>query len=210
MLVSVTDLRRFLGGATVPEGMQGEMENVLSRAQAVVETYLNRPVEKVQVREVARADSKGFVYLSCSPVWKVISVGGSPVTPDAPITTPTYTVVPDESLGDDPRIIDKVPNSMVTNGYRIESWPGRLWVGYNFYQQNYLVEYIAGLDPAQIDDIKRVILQMAAREWAAHNIDAVGLDGGNPSTGSIQDTRGLSMADDEQNAIARYRRRIFM
>lgn len=204
MLVSVGDVRRYLGGVSIPEGLTVELENVIARAQKAVETNINRPVERVQVREVVRADSKGYVYLSVSPVWKIISCGGTtaPLTP--PNTITPYTMTPDPSLGDDPRIIDKVG---VINGNTLwENVPGYFYVGWIGFNRNYIVEYIAGLDPDNIDDIKRVIIQVAAREWGRIHVGGAALNSGNIQTVDAQDSRGLSLADDEIQAIRRYRR----
>lgn len=204
MLVSVADVRRYLGGISIPEGLTVELENVIARAQKAVETNLNRPVERVQVREVVRANSKGYVYLSVSPVWKIISCGGTsaPLTPPSVVTP--YTMTPDPSLGDDPRVIDKV-GPILANNYCWENVPGYLYVGL-WNRGNYIVEYIGGLDPNQTDDIKRVIIQMAAREWGRLHVNGAGLNQGNVQTVDAQDSRGLSLADDEIKALQRYRR----
>jgi len=204
MLVTVGDVRRHLGGITIPDGMTSVLEDVIARAQKMVETYLNRPVEKVQVRELARADSKGYLYLSVTPVWKVISCG-SATAQDSVTSTEPYTVVPDESLGDNPRVIDQV-GSVLSNGWDVSY--GRVRSNTFIPGKRYAVEYIGGLDPAQIDDIKRVILQVSAREWGMYNIPAAGLQGGTPNMAEPQDTRGLSLSDDERRMIQRYKRRV--
>lgn len=203
MLVSTQDVRRYLGGVTIEEGMMYELENVIARVQKVVETYLNRPVEKVQVREVARSDSKGFVYLSVTPVWKVLSCGGT-TAQDTPTSVTPYTMVPDASLGTDPRLVDKVPTTYLDG--RVSLAPGRLYAGIP--GRHYVVEYIGGLDPNQIDDVKRVILQMVAREWGTFNIDAAGLEGGTPNMSEMQDNRGLDLSDSEKKTLQRYKRRV--
>jgi hypothetical protein len=203
MLVSVGDVRRYLGGVPIQDGMQVELENVISRAQKVVETYLNRPVEKVQIREVQRSDSKGFVYLSVTPAWKILSCG-STTAQSVPDTLETYTITPDPSLGDDPRIIDKVPNAILSGPLQV--WPGRLYTGVP--NKSYIVEYIGGLDPAQIDDVKRVIVQMAAREWAMYNVDSGDYKAGSLDMTEAQDNRGLNLSSEEKQAIQRYRRRV--
>src|SRR5690606_27659409 len=126
MLVSVNEFRAYMGGLQLQEGMQPVLESVIKRAQTMVETILNRPVEKVQVREIRRADSKGFLYLSVTPVWKVIACGGTtvshPIADDEP-----YEIVPDPDLGENPRIIDKVPSTPLFSTNRL--FPGRLYVG---------------------------------------------------------------------------------
>jgi hypothetical protein len=205
MLVSVTDVRRYLGGPTIPEGMTSVLEDVIVRAQKMVETILNRPVERVQVREVVRSDSKGFLYLSVTPVWEVLSCGGTTAA-NLPDSDTPYTMVPSPSLGDDPRLIDKAPTKVVKN--QVGLYPGRLYVGLP--NSTYLIEYIGGLDPEQIEDIKRVIIQISAREWGMYNIQGAGLTGGTPDMADRQDGRGLSISTEEMNMIRRYRRRVAM
>lgn len=204
MLVSVADVRRYLGGISIPEGLTVELENVIARAQKSVETKLNRPVERVQVREVVRSDSKGYLYLSVTPVLKILSCGGT----SAPLTPPTviepYVMTPDPSLGDDPRILDKVGSSIVDN-YSMYLRSGSLYVGLHCYR-NFIVEYIGGLDPDNVDDIKRVIIQMAAREWGRLHVDGAKISMAQPQSVDQQDTRGLTLSADEITALQRYRR----
>lgn len=204
MLVSIQEFRLYMGGLEPEPGLEAEMVNILTGVQQQLETYLNRPVELVQVREMAVSDSKGNLYLSVTPVRKIISYG---VT--VGVTTPftslvPYTVVADSLIGDDGRIIDKVYSKLSLPTY--SSW------GFPSYLPNtgFLVEYVGGLDGTNMENIKLAIKRVAAREYGVMHVNTAGLRAGNPDITEVGDTRNPGWTIGELKDLQRYRRRIVM
>lgn len=201
MLVSVDEFRLYLGGYEFTPGLEQEAINTLTAAQNQLETYLNRPVELVQVREATQADRFGRVFFSVTPVVKLIAWGNDVTIGTVPTTTIVpYTITPDPLIGDEGRVVDK------------------LWVNYNnadLYEldtllpnMRYIVEYIAGIDGTVHEDIKVAIKRVAAREYSRNHVATGGLRIGNIEDIEEGDTRNVGWTPSELQALQRYRKRI--
>jgi len=204
MLVSVEELRRYLGGYD-PEhpSMLEEMANILEGVQLQLETWLNRPVELVQVREVALTDGKGNLYLSVTPLRKLISYGVGVGSITAPETTYTpYTRTPDALIGVDGRMIEKTDHRFAAPTYS----NGRYFMGMP--NTGYIVEYIGGIDGTQCPDIKLAIKRVAAREFTQAHVDVVGQRQGHAEDVEVGDNRTIGWTTAELTQLQRYRRRI--
>jgi hypothetical protein len=203
MLVSVEELRRYMGGYEPAPGLEIEMVNILTGVQYQLETWLNRPVELVQVRESSRSDGYGNVYLSVTPVRKILSLGlvANEVNIPEPIIEP-YVSEADPLIGDDGRTIDKIYNGLSLPTIR----PGGFWVPY--YNTNHYIEYVAGLDGSKLENIKLAIKRVAAREYAANFVDTAGLRTGRVEDTEVGDNRAAGWTANELNSLQRYRRRI--
>lgn len=206
MLVSVEEFRRYLGGFEMTSMLQEEVVSLLTGTQQQLETYLNRPVELVQVREVALSDGMGNLYLSVSPVRKIISYGvtvgsdfSSGVVEVQPINT---SMVPDTSLDIDARMIDKSSYKAAGSSFR----PYGMVVPY--VSSRYTVEYIAGLDGSDQEQIKSAIKRVAAREFTKKHDDTGGLRTGHIEDTEVGDTRNIGWTLGELQSLMRYRRRI--
>ena len=204
MLVSVEDLRRYLGGYD-PEhpSMLTEMGNILEGVQLQLETWLNRPVELVQVREVALTDSKGNLYLSVTPVRKLISYGVNVASITVPSVTYTpYVRTPDTLIGVDGRMIEKVD-------YRF-SYPtyGNGMFAMGIPNTGYVVEYIGGVDGTQHPDLQLAIKRVAAREFTQGQVGTVGQRQGHVEDVEVGDNRTIGWTTTELQQLQRYRRRI--
>ena len=204
MLVSVEDMRRYLGGY-VPEHPSSEIElaNILAGVQQQLETWLNRPVELVQVREIALTDSKGNLYLSVTPVRKLISYGvnvGTLTVPEV-IYTP-YVRTSDDLIGVDGRMMDKIDRRLSLPNFR-NGWffPGVPNTGY-------VVEYVGGLDGNGYEDIKLAIKRVAAREYTQGHVGVVGQRQGHSEDVEVGDNRSIGWTTSELQQLQRYRRRI--
>ena len=178
------------------------MASVIAGVQETLEAYLNRPVEPVQIREVAVANFQGVLYLSASPVWEVISCG---TTVDTAPLTRTITPVQERSplLQEDGRLIDKWPTA-AGSFYRLV--PGGLNVGmpgYAFY-----VEYIGGYKGYLDEALKLAIKRVAAREWASNHIGGSGNRVGQAEQTEVGDARFLGWSADELKMMQRLRRRL--
>jgi hypothetical protein len=203
MLVSVEEFRRYLGGYQMTSGVEQEAVSILLATQQQLETYLNRTVELVQVREVALADGLGNLYLSVTPVRKIISYGVNVATQSTIDIQPIpYEMIPDLSLGDDARLIDKV--SYKGAGARFRPYGMNVPLsGYPYY-----IEYIAGLDGTKEEQIKAAIKRVAAREFIRNHVDTAGLRTGHVEDTEVGDTRTIGWTIGELQGLQRYRRRI--
>ena len=204
MLISVDEFRRYLGGYEPPDGLQLEMVDVLQGTQQQLEVYLNRPVELVQVREIAYSDAIGRIYLSVTPVHKILSLGTDVTLSSAPsVTTTPYTMTADPSIGDEGRVIDRA-------GWRNRSnfRPGGLTVTYP--NLAHVVEYVGGIDGNQHEDIKLAIKRVAAREYTQGHVDTAGLRVGQIEDVEAGDSRNPGWTNGELKSLERYRRRLFL
>ena len=73
MLVSVDELTSYMSGLQMTRPQKASAQRTLNAVQLELETYLNRPLELVQIRETKRTDELGWVNPSITPVKKVIA-----------------------------------------------------------------------------------------------------------------------------------------
>jgi len=203
MLVSVGDLRRYMGGIQGEEGHRQTMADIIAGVQESLENYLNRPVEKVQVREYVVSNSKGFVHLSVSPVHEIIRCGVNvvPTTPDQTVIIPP---VQDRLVTDEDRMVDLAPKVIKEPRYRIV--PGGLYI--NTPHTPVMVDYIGGYNGYVDNAMKMAITRVAAREWAVNNVDTAGMREGIAAETEVGDQRSVGWAQDELRALQRKRRRV--
>lgn len=206
MLASVDEFIAYMGGY-VPDDPAGQevMAGILSGTQSALEAYLNRPVELVQVRELAFSGSKGYLYLSVTPVRQILSLSyGSNTAYDPGTPVMLEPVAREEIILDaDAPLFDKAPfqfdpHLQMTRG----------GISTSRCMSNVVVNYIAGLDGRQYPAIKSAILRVAAREWGRNNVDTAGLRTGQIESTENGDHRSLGWASDELRGLQRYRRRI--
>ena len=206
MLVSVNELRSYMGGWKPQPGQTEEVAAILSGVQQQLETWLNRPLEYIQLREIVRSDRMGFLYLSVTPVRKVISCGVMSAV-DTP-NLPTDDLVPyvmsrDVLLPEDARVLDRAYdyNNLL---YR----PGGMQV--NMPYTWYVVEYIGGYNYYTEDGIKLAIKRVAAREVRRNFVYNSGNTDGAVDSTETGDTRQVGWTKDELTQLERYRRRIWL
>jgi hypothetical protein len=208
MLVSVTEFRSYLNGVPLREGQAEAMVRVLSGTQQKLETWLNRPLEYVQIREIVRSDRQGFLYLSVTPVRKIISCGvtsasGTMVAPTGLVEP--YVISRDPILPDDARTYDRAVSHTTNFGLA----PGGIRVSH--VETWHLVEYIGGYNFTTDDGLKLAIMQVAAREWRRNFMPQAGLAvGGDVDNTEPGDTRAVGWTKDELTQLERYRRRIYL
>lgn len=203
MLVSVNNLCRYMGGIEPRDGMREEMADVIAGVQEALELYLNRPVEKVQVREYVLSNSKGFVHLSVSPVHEILRYGVN-VVPAVPGTTVLIPPVINRVVTDEDRSIDLAPGMI--NGQKHRIVPGGFYISSP--NTPVMVDYVGGYIGYSDNAIKSAIKRVAAREWSINNVDTVGQRQGLPGETEVGDQRSIGWAQDELRSLSRKRRRV--
>lgn len=202
MLVSVGDMRRYMGGLDLSDAQRETMKMIIAGVQESLEAFLNRPVEPVQVRELCEANYNGEAILSVTPVHNILSVqhvaNGSNLISHVTYPSPMER---DVTLETDDRTLDKLPGAM-TN-YQIV--PGGLKIGF---KRTVIVDYIGGYRGSTENAIKLAIMRVVAREWATNHVNTAGLRQGVTEQTEVGDSRFLGWATDELNALSRYRRRV--
>lgn len=162
-LVTVDDLVEYMSDISLTINQQAAAQLILDATQQQLESFLNRPLEQVQVREKVRTDHTGECVLSYSPIQQILRVTALNATPTNPdeVTPAVMQVTPAE------RVIDLQPlqNNLVPGGFFI----GRPWTWY-------IVEYLAGghINIYQ-DMIKLGILRVAAREMTMNHDDVLSI-----------------------------------
>lgn len=206
MLVSVPELQKYMSGLNLTQDQQMNAAAVLSGVQQELETYLNRPVELVQIREVLMSDESGYINVSVSPIHKVLRADIlDPVAPLLAPMFPTYTVDPqvrDALIGDDGRMLDHfypaVGDPMIV--------PGGIYIGNGM--TYYAVEYIGGYNGYVDDALKLAIMRVTAREVTRSSDDTLSLREGNAEQAADPDPRQTGWTDSELRAFDRLRRRV--
>lgn len=193
-LVSVEDLRNYMSNVNFSDAQWDVAQDVIDGVQQELETYLNRPLELVQVRERVPADEAGYAILSVTPVRQILSIQSSSVSYTEP------TVVTREPLveNDVERMIDHAPlnNAIV---------PGGVYVGRP--RQWYTVEYVGGWRGYVDEGVKRRIKEVAARIMTARHDDSMSVKNGvgtNPDVGVTPQ----GWTEDELRACSRMKRRV--
>jgi hypothetical protein len=192
-----------MGGWEPPDGLYGEVVSIISGLQEELENYLNRPVEPIQIRENVFSDGKGCLYLSVTPVHKIVSYGvNSTFALPGIVGEIPSPMERDPSLLDDSRVIDKsnVDHNLLLPGGMQGLWPNT----------GYLVEYIGGYNGYTINSIKLALKRVAAREIATNHVDTSGLRIGITEQTDSGDQRYLGWAGEEFNRLQRYRRRLIV
>lgn len=182
------------------------MASILAGTQEQLEIYLNRPIEYVQIREVVRSNSRGFLYLSVTPVRKIISCG---VTTAYPTDLSENFIPPvmerDNLLDEEARLVDKTLE--FGNGQPLVV-PGGLQIGGGC--SNYLVEYIGGYKGYADSAMKLGIMRVAAREYGVNNVSTAGMEVGQIDQTKDGDRRNVGWTTDELVKFQRHRRRIII
>lgn len=159
-LVTVTDLREYMSGISLSANQMRTAQAVLDGTQQALEIYLNRPVQPVQVREKRRATDTGFLALSATPVYSVISLRvlgaeESATLPDKDVTA----LSPEEA--------DRVWDAMSEDNMIA---PGGIDVGRSGW---YVVEYVGGYNGYFDDALKLAILEVASRTMTVEHDDTL-------------------------------------
>lgn len=207
MLVSLDEFRAYMGGITLTAMEANVATGIISGVQGELENYLNRPVELVQIREIATLNDQGVLYLTVTPVKKILNISrkrqGDVFEDDVYLTPePMYR---DVVLDNDDRLWDKT--EYVRTNYALA--PGGVRMSGNAGSQ-YWVEYVGGLpgNHPGIPAMKRAILTVAARDWSSKSVANAGQRIGQLESTEVGDARFLGWSDDELKRLQRYRRRI--
>lgn len=208
MLVSADELIRYMSNANMTADQRADIDATLAGVQQELETYLNRPLELVQVREAVRTDAIGNAYVSVTPIHKVISVnivevsyGPSPLNQFSPYIPPVQER--DPLIGNDGTMIDLLT---VPNFGDPLTIPGGVHIG--FPDAWYAVEYLAGYNGFAIEGLKQDIKRVAAREVAENHIDGLSLRDGNAERAAETDNRVKGWTPEEKAKWDRFRRRV--
>ena len=208
-IVTSEELQAYLGGLVLTDNQLGIIETViLPGVQQELETYLNRPVTPVQIRESVRADETGFLRFRVTPIHKIVSVtlsdgsnaGFSPVTP------PDMTMDPDVDF----RQFDEWGEPDLF-GYQTTGFFGLFGGSYPTLtggRPYYRVEYIAGYNGYVNEGLKLDVLRVAAREVEMQFDDTMSLRGGSSEAASDSDNREKGWTADELVKWDRLRRRV--
>lgn len=162
-VVTVAELRKYMSDVSLSANQQSAAQLVLDGVQQQLETYLNRPIQPVQVRERVRTDPFGDVYLSVSPVHTIISVrdeaGSVPqgVVDSTPLSEEDYD-----------RVYDAMPDSW-------QIFPGGLHLGST--EKSYVVEYVGGYNGYVDQALKLSILEVASRTMTVNHDDVLTIRG---------------------------------
>lgn len=163
-LVTVEELVEYMSQINLTDNQKIAAQQVLDGVQQQLESYLNRPLSPVRVREAGMSDWSGVVRASVTPIHSVISVEAMHGT--AVEQEPTITPVPPE---DAERIYDAISTT------KIESTvvPGGIYVGGT--GAWYVIEYVGGYKGYVDDGIKLDIMRVAAREMTENHDDVLSI-----------------------------------
>lgn len=211
MLVTAAELVTYMQGIVLTTEQTTFVEEiVLPGVQQELETYLGRPVEAMHVREARTPDSEGFIFLTVTPVWEVLSFNyGS----DANVVVPTTykpaaltLTAPGVSLWDPAQ-----------HGTGNEPWgTGQAnYINLFDYSPVYigrptqvLVEYIGGYNGHANESLKLGIMRVAAREVGRLFDNTIGLLGGSGQAAQEGDRREKGWTEAELKGYDRMRRRV--
>lgn len=210
MLVSADELISYMSGINLTSPQRAEAESTLSGIQEELETYCNRPLELVQIRELVKADYDGYANVSISPVWKIISVQSMESSPYSNAAFVPYIPAP----------MDRDPLIDPTTGRPLVDWlttpnvgqplaiPGAIMV--DSPDLYYIVEYVAGWNGYTINGLKQAIKRVAAREMEGNHDNTLSLRQGAAEVAAPSDPRPKGWTDDELKKFDRYRRRVIV
>lgn len=197
-IVDVADFKKYMSNVNLDADQWASADLVLAGVQQELETYLNRPIQPIRIREVCHVDDAGYINLTATPVWEITEMvvvgGGTPL----PATVATLTM-------DDATVVaNYIHNNYASGPMRV---PGGVRVGY-MPDTDILVDYIGGWDGYQVAGLKLAIMRVAAREMTAQNDDFLSLQSSTAQEGSKPDDRDLGWTVDELVRWDRLRRRV--
>lgn len=216
-VVTSEDLADYLNGPTWSPRQQLMIdETILPGVQNELETYLNRPVEPMHVREARQPDCEGRVWPTVSPVWRVLAIHYAPAgtvidlqptfDPDVPMVPQIQTARQWDPAG----VGIQAPNWLIQQGSPFIFIPGAVWdpsmpAGYGGYA---VVEYLGGYNGYVDSGLKLAMLRVAAREVERLFDNAITLrDGAGLPTGP-SDPRNKGWSAEELAQWDRLRRRV--
>lgn len=213
MLVSADELIKYMSNLNLNVPQKEEAASILSGVQGELETYCNRPLELVQIRELVTTDGSGYANVSVSPVHKVIAttaVEAGMVTLPANFYTPIYPapMERDTLIGEAGRMIDNVRTGGRAVGDPLIV-PGGIGIGAP--NAIYVIEYIGGYDLVsmpQYQSVRTAIKRVAAREVGPMYDDTIDLRSGNAEKNREPDNRDKGWTEDELKKFDRLRRRV--
>ncbi len=156
------ELQQYLNGVSLSVADHASAEMILASTQHALELYLNKPLEPVQVRELARSRGDGRIYLRVSPVHRILSVTSAYNGYNYSLATP---FIPPVFERDDTvlQYVDYVPDLAGT--YPISAG--------GFYSDipdnTFVVDYVGGYNGYNDMALKMAILRVAAREVSAQH-----------------------------------------
>lgn len=213
-LVSLQELLDHMGNPPLTDRQRAHTEMIiLPGVQTELQDYLNRPVEKVRVREVLTPDETGYVYFSVTPVWHIESItdfNGNTVTVDPEAVRPTLPALPPS---EDP---DLQTLDLSSNLYNPRSF--RYYVGYTNPYLTYVTRvdpqfvflYYGGVEGFKIPGLKLAVLDVAARSVTRQWDNTVGLRDGAIESANDSDPRKKHWEQDELEKWDRLRRRVMV
>lgn len=205
-LVSVDDLMDYMGGLTLTQTQIDHTNNfILPGIQQDLETYLNRPVEPIIVREGLRPDDRVFLWFRVTPIHVVQSVTRSD---GSAVTLETIPLAPTISNPADLRIYDEwgVPELY---GYQLSAFSSG-YVGYPVMSSApyYIATYVAGYNGYVNEALMLDIMRVSAREVEMQFDDTLSLRGGQTEAASDSDNRTKGWTQEELMKWDRLRRRV--
>lgn len=159
-LVTVADLRKYMSDISLSANQQAAAQRALDGTQQMLEMYLGRPVQPVQVREKRRTDAMGDMALSVTPVHKVINLRRMG-TEDAVVPSLDTTPLSADEVD---RVWDEMPETNI-------AVPGGIHVGQSL--RWYVVEYIGGYNGYVDEALKLAILEVASRTMTVNHDDVL-------------------------------------
>lgn len=213
MLVSADELIKYMSNLNLNTPQKEEAAEILSGVQGELETYCNRPLELVQIRELVTTDGQGYANVSVSPIHKVISrtaVEAGLIAPFTGFFSPIYPAPMERDIlvGEEGRMINNVRTGGLAVGDPLIV-PGGFGAGYP--NSAYIVEYVGGYDLKNMPQYKSVqsaIKRVAAREVGPMYDDSIDLRSGDATKNREPDNRGKGWTDDELARFDRLRRRV--
>ena len=160
-LVTVTDLREYMSSISLSAAQMRTAQGVLDGVQQTLETYLNRPVQPMHVRERRQSNYSGDLVVTVTPVYKVISLQALGQTTPTEYTHADTTPMSEEDVD---RLWDALPLDTAIV-------PGGIYVGTP--GASYNVEYIGGYNGYVNDSLKLAILEVASRIMTANHDDTL-------------------------------------
>jgi hypothetical protein len=213
MLVSADELIKYMSNLNLNVPQKEEAQEILNGVQGELETYCNRPLELVQIRELVTTDGQGFANVSISPIHKVIShtaVEAGLIAPFTGYYTPIFPAPMERDIliGEEGRMIDNVRTGGNAVGDPLIV-PGGFYAGYAM--SPYIIEYIGGYNLAtmpQYESVRTAIKRVAAREVGPMYDDTIDLRSGDAVKNREPDNRGKGWTEDELKRFDRLRRRV--
>ena len=175
-LVTADDLKQYMSNLNMSAKQKNAASFLLEGLQAELELYINRTIEARFIRETAKADRAGYVYLSQSPISRVFGVvvleGGL-----LPNLLPTTEYLP----GTYPNGIEDLPQyDLVPADFGKELiTPGGMYLGAP--DSWFVIDYQGGGDDfmaPHLPAIRNALLRVGAREFQQMHDDSVMLGEG--------------------------------